>query len=69
MQWIDHVEMYTSKRPPVEKRLFRSEVVERVIEETVTLLKNEKLRKLLTEHLRLLRKEFLRKKLKLLRSS
>ena len=44
MQWIDHVEMYTSKRPPVEKRLFRSEVVERVIEETVTLLKNEKLR-------------------------
>lgn len=44
MQWIDHVEMYTSKRPPVEKRLFRSEVVERVIEETVTLLKNEKLK-------------------------
>ena len=44
MQWIDHVEMYTTKRPPVEKRLFRAEVVERVIEETVTLLKNEKLK-------------------------
>ena len=44
MQCNNQNKVYVSKRPPVEKRLFRSEVIERVIKETVQLLKNDKLK-------------------------
>lgn len=48
VQWTDNTKVYVSHRPSAEKRLFRSEVVERVIKETVQQLKNEKLKWMFT---------------------
>ena len=39
----DNTQVYTSQRPPVEKRLFRSDAVEKKIQEVVKMLKNQRL--------------------------